>query len=88
MDEVIEKREQRAKMCKLLAAEGYDVMLLPVVLGSAETLFKSVDRATEKTNIPMFAKRKYSKLHLYSVYVQSLPDMSQQRHLERQKPTS
>jgi hypothetical protein len=37
---VIEKKEQDAEMCRLLAAEGYDVMLLLVVLGSAGTLLK------------------------------------------------
>jgi hypothetical protein len=39
MDKVMEKKEQHAELCKLLAAEGYDVMLLPIVLGSAGTLF-------------------------------------------------
>jgi hypothetical protein len=35
MDKVIEKKEQYAGLCYLLAAEGYDVMLLPIVLGTA-----------------------------------------------------
>jgi hypothetical protein len=35
MDKVIEKKEQYAGLCYLLAAEGYGVMLLPIVLGSA-----------------------------------------------------
>jgi hypothetical protein len=32
----------------MLAVEGYDVVLLPVVLGSAGTLFKCLDRATKE----------------------------------------
>jgi hypothetical protein len=36
----------------LLAAEEYEVMLLPVVLGSAGTLFKCLDRATQEMEIP------------------------------------
>jgi hypothetical protein len=39
MDKVIEKKEQHAEVCIFLIAEEYDVMLLPVVLGSAGTLF-------------------------------------------------
>jgi hypothetical protein len=35
MDKVTEKKEQHAELCKLLAAEGYDVMLLTVVLENA-----------------------------------------------------
>jgi hypothetical protein len=51
MDKVIEKKEQHAKLCKVLAAEGYDVMLLPIVLGSAGTLFKCLHRATQEMDI-------------------------------------
>jgi hypothetical protein len=29
MDNVIEKKAKHAELCKLLAAEGYEVMLLP-----------------------------------------------------------
>jgi hypothetical protein len=36
---------------KLLAAEGYDVMLLPVVLGSAGTIFKCLDRVTKEMKV-------------------------------------
>jgi hypothetical protein len=34
--------------CKLLAAEGYEVMLLPFVLGSAKSLFECLHRATKR----------------------------------------
>jgi hypothetical protein len=44
MDKVIEKIEQHAQLWRLLAAEGYDVMLLPDVLGSAGKLFKCLAR--------------------------------------------
>jgi hypothetical protein len=42
MDKVMEKKEQHAELCKFLAAEGYDVMLLPIVLGSAGTLLNAL----------------------------------------------
>jgi hypothetical protein len=49
-------------------AEGYDVRLLPIVLGSAETLFKCLDHATQQTDIPNARRKKpYSKLHLHSL---------------------
>jgi hypothetical protein len=35
---IIEKEEQHAELCKLFDAKGYDVILLPVVLGCAGTL--------------------------------------------------
>jgi hypothetical protein len=40
MDKAMKKQEQQAELCKMLAVEGYDVVLLPVVLGSAGTLCK------------------------------------------------
>jgi hypothetical protein len=74
-------------MCKLLAAEGYDVMLLPVVLGSAGTLLTGVDRAPNEMDIPTAIKKKlYSKLHQHST--NSLRNLvSQRRNLERQNLT-
>jgi hypothetical protein len=88
MDKVMEKKEQHAELCKLLTAEGYDVMLLPIVLGSAGTLFKCLDCATKEMDIPNTRKKKlYSKLHLHSIHsLQNL--VSQRRYLERQKPTA
>jgi len=53
-----------AELCNLLATEGFDVMLLPIVLWSAGTLFKCLDRATTEMDIPNARKRKlYSHLH-------------------------
>jgi hypothetical protein len=52
MDKIMEWKEQHAELCKLLAEEGYDVMLLPIVLGSAGTLFKCLDRATKEMGHP------------------------------------
>jgi hypothetical protein len=50
MYKVMEKKEQHAELCKLLAAEGYDVML--IVLGNAGTLFKCLHRATKEMEHP------------------------------------
>jgi hypothetical protein len=62
MDKVIEKTIQLVKLCKMVAAEEYDVMLLPIVLESAGTF------PTEEIDISN-ARRKnlYSKVHLHSV---------------------
>jgi len=88
MDKVAEMKQQHAELCNLLATEGYDVLLLPIVLESAGTLFKCLERATTEMDIPNARKRKlYSKLHLHSIHtLQNL--VSQRRYLERQKPTS
>jgi hypothetical protein len=88
MDKVTEKKEQHAELCKLLAAEGYGVVLLPIVLGSAGTLFECLDGATKEMEIPNARKKKlYSKLHLHSIHsLQNL--VSQRRYLESQKPTA
>jgi hypothetical protein len=71
-----------------LPQKGMDVILLPIVLGSAGTLFKYLDRATKEMDIPNARKKKlYSKLHLHSIHsLQNL--VSQRRYLERQKPTA
>jgi len=69
MDKVMVKRQQHAEGCSLLAAEGYDMMLLSVVLGSAGILFKCLDRATKVMEFPDARKKKlYSKLHLHSLH--------------------
>jgi hypothetical protein len=52
----------------MLAAEWYDVMLLPVVLGSAVTLFKCPDRAIEEMDIPMPETRDYKASSIYLAY--------------------
>jgi hypothetical protein len=88
MEKVAEKKERHAELCKLLASEGYAVMLLLVVLRRAGTLSKCLDRATKDMDIPSARKKKlYSKLHLHSIHsLQNL--VSQRRYLERQKPTA
>jgi hypothetical protein len=88
MDKVTEKKQQHAELCKLLSVEGYDVKLLPVVLGSAGTLIKCLEQAAKKMDIPHARRKKlYSKLHLHSIHtIQNL--VSQRRFLERQPPTS
>jgi hypothetical protein len=69
MDKVIEKGEQHPELRKKLAVEGYDVLLLPVVLGSAGTIWKCLDRATKEMDTPTAKKIKlYSKLHLHSIH--------------------
>jgi hypothetical protein len=90
MDKVLDEKEQHAELCKLLAAEGYDVMPLPwpVVLGSTGTHFNSFGRATKEMNIPNARKKKpYSKLHLRSTHSLQNP-VSQRRYLQRQMPTA
>jgi hypothetical protein len=88
MVKVTEKKEQHAELCRLLTAEGYDVVLLRLVLGSAGTLFKCLERATKEMDIHNARKKKlYSKLHLHSIHsLQNL--VSQRRYLERQKPSA
>jgi hypothetical protein len=82
MDKVIEKIEQHAELCKLLAVKGYDVMLLPVVLGSAGTPFKCLDRAAKEMNIPNGGKKETTKSHLHNLHIlQNL--LSQRRYLQR-----
>jgi hypothetical protein len=59
-------------------------MLLPIILGSARTLFKCLDRATKEMDIPNARKKKlYRKLHLELPSIYSLQDLvSQRRYLE------
>jgi hypothetical protein len=68
MDKVIEKEEQYAELCKMLAVGGYGVELLPAVMGSVGTHFKCLDRATKEIDIPNARQKKlYSKPHLHSI---------------------
>jgi hypothetical protein len=60
MDKVIEKKEQQTESCERLAVEKYDVMLLPVVLGSAGTILKCLDRAKKTWAFPIPDKRNYT----------------------------
>jgi len=69
LDKVKGKTEQHEVSCKLLAHEGYEVIFLPIVLGSAGTLFQCVERATKELGILSTQKDKlYSKLHLHSIH--------------------
>jgi hypothetical protein len=70
MEKVTEKKEQHAELCEVLAAEGYHVRLLPVVLGSAGTLCKCLDRATKEMDIlyTTLEKRNYTASFTYTVY--------------------
>jgi hypothetical protein len=45
MDKVTEKIKEHAELCNMLATEGYDVMLLPILSEVVGTLFKCLDRA-------------------------------------------
>jgi hypothetical protein len=74
MDKVIEKKEQHPGLCKVLAAEGYDVSLLPIVLGSAGTLFKCLDRATNEMDIPNARKREFTASSTFTVYKAMCPN--------------
>jgi hypothetical protein len=75
MDKVMEKKLQHAKLCQLLAAEGYGLMLLPIdwddiVLGSAglqilKALIVQQNSWTLIYNIPNArTKNLHRKLHL------------------------
>jgi hypothetical protein len=78
MDKVIDKKERHAELCKMLAAEGYDVALHPVVLGSAGTLFNCLDRATKELDLSNAGNKKsYSELRLHSKH--SLQNLVSQR---------
>jgi hypothetical protein len=70
MDKVIEKREQHSDFCKMLVEEGYDVVLLPVVLESTGILFKCLDRATKRWTLLTLERRNYtaSLSFAYTVY--------------------
>jgi hypothetical protein len=67
MDKVIEKPEQLAELCNMLAVEGYDVVLLPVILKSAGIFFKCLDRATKEWSFPM-PKRNYTASYIFTAY--------------------
>jgi hypothetical protein len=54
-DNVKEKRKQNAELCKLLAAEEYDVMLLPV---PGWDNFERLARATREKDNPNARKKK------------------------------
>jgi len=91
MDKIAEKKLQHAGWCNLLVTEGYDVMLLTIMLGVLRH-FQNLDHATKEMKVPDARKGNlYSKLFLHSVHtLQNLVHVShgQQRHLERRKPTS
>jgi hypothetical protein len=70
----------------LAISEGYDAMLLPVVLGGTGTLFKCLDRATKEMDISNARKKKlYSKP---AQYAQSTGSWVPTRYLKRQKSTA
>jgi hypothetical protein len=64
----MEKKEQHAELCKLLAAEGYDVMLIPIVLGSAKTLLNALIVQQKRWTSPTLEKRNYKASSTYTVY--------------------
>jgi len=69
LDKVKEKIEQHDLLCKLLTHKGYEVIILPIVLGSAGSLFQCLERATKELDILSTQKDKlYSKLHLHSIH--------------------
>jgi len=83
LDKVREKFEQHEVLCKLLAHEGYEVIFLPIVLGSAGTLFQCLERATKELDDLSTQKDKlYSKLHLHSIHTLHKP-VQLRRSLER-----
>ena len=84
MDKVKEKTDQHATLCELLDTEGYEVIVLPTVLGSAGTLYKCLEKAAIQLSIPAAKRNKlYTKLHLHGVH--TLHNLvKQRRFLERQ----
>jgi hypothetical protein len=83
LDKAIEKKEQHAELCKLLAAAMHDVMLLSVVLGSAGTLLIALIVQQKKWTLPMPGKETIQQA---STTQFTKPCVRQ--YLERQKPTN
>ena len=80
LGKVEEKTAQHAVMCNLVRVEGYESIFLPIVLGTAGTLYKCLEKATTELRIPP----PRGKLHLHSVH--TLHNIvKQRRYLERQQ---
>jgi hypothetical protein len=60
-------KKEHAELCELFFADGCDVMLLPVVLRIAGTLFNCLDRATGEMDVPA-KKRNYTASFTYTAY--------------------
>jgi len=88
LDKLTEKKRQHTQLCDMLTAEGYDVILLPLILGDEGTLFKCLTHALKELQVqPARQKKLYSKLHLHSIHtLQNL--VSQRRYLERTPNTT
>ena len=46
-----EKRDQHAELCSLLAARGYAVELVPIILGSMGSIYRSVDESLRRLGV-------------------------------------
>jgi len=57
MDKVAEKKQEHVELCHLLATEGYDVMLLPIVLGSAGHFSNALIVQQKKWTAPKLGQR-------------------------------
>ena len=85
LEKVQEKTDQHEVLCNLLRAEGYEVIFLPIVLGTAGTLYKCLEKATTELRIPPAQRKKlFTKLHLHSVHT-LYNILKQRRYLERQQ---
>jgi hypothetical protein len=67
MGKVKEKKYKHLDLCKIVAVEGYDVVLFPVVLGSAEALCKCLGRATNILD-PNTRKKNYTASYIFTAY--------------------
>jgi hypothetical protein len=84
LEKVNEKKEQHAGLCNLVAAEGYDVMLLPFYREVLGQFLNALIVQQKRWKFPKLGKR---KLHLNSTHsLQNL--VSQRRSLKRQNPTA
>ena len=62
----MEGREyEHAQLCALLTAEGYDVVMLPVILGNSGTLFKYLKHAIQE--LRCHERKLKIKVHLHSI---------------------
>jgi hypothetical protein len=68
MDKVIEGKEQYAELCRLLAAQRYDAMLLPLVLGNGARFLNALIVQEKRWSSPTLEKRNYTASFIYTVY--------------------
>jgi hypothetical protein len=69
MDKVIEKIEQHAELLKMVAVEGYDVVLLPVVLGRLGHSSNALIEQHKKCTFPMPEKINFAVSYISTTFL-------------------